>query len=309
MSRGGTRRQEHGLKTVILDGGVGQELVRRSSRPTTPQWSSEVLLHEPHIVTELHADYIAAGADVITLASYSATPERLARDGLPEQFDDLQRAAATCAAEAIEASGRSEVQVAACLPPLVASYHPNTVPHASQALASYRRIVAAQADTADLMLCETMASLDEAQYAATAALESGLPVWVAMTVRDDTPTGLPAVLRSGESMSDAVRLLVDLGVQAVLVNCSTPEACTVAIDDAVASGLPAGVYANAFHSIAGLAPGGVVTSLSKREDLDPAAYASFASGWHEQGARIIGGCCETTPAHIAVLQERLAGRS
>ena len=56
-------------RPVILDGGMGQELTRRSARPPTPLWSSDVLLHEPELVTALHAEYVEAGADVITLAS------------------------------------------------------------------------------------------------------------------------------------------------------------------------------------------------------------------------------------------------
>ncbi len=294
------------MKTVILDGGIGQELVSRSSRPITPQWSSEVLLHEPHIVTQLHGDYIDAGADVITLASYSASPERLARDGLPEQFDSLQHAAFQCAAEARDRSERVGVRIAACLPPLVASYRADTVPEESQAIASYRRIVEAQADNADLMLCETMASIREARFAATAALESGLPVWVGMTVSDELIPDSPCRLRSGELMADAVEQLMQLGVQAILVNCSSPEASTAALDDAVASGLPAGVYANAFQSVEALEPGGTVASLKRREDLGPDAYASFAATWRRKGASIIGGCCETSPAHIAELRTRLA---
>jgi S-methylmethionine-dependent homocysteine/selenocysteine methylase len=293
------------LKTVILDGGMGQELVKRSSRPITPQWSTDVLLHEPHLVTQLHADYIDAGADVITVASYSASPERLARDGLAEQFEELQQAACRCAAEARDRSERVGVRIAGCLPPLVASYRADTVPDEAQSIASYRRIVQAQAGKVDLLLCETMSSIDEARFAVTAAQESGLPVWVAMTVGDELIPDAPALLRSGERMSDAAALLVELGVQAVLVNCSSPEASTAALDDAVATGLPAGVYANAFQSVEPLEPGGTVASLTRREDLDPDTYAAFAATWRRKGASIIGGCCETAPAHIAALRQRL----
>ena len=71
---------------TLLDGGMGQELLKRSANPAHPMWSAKVLLDEPGIVQSVHEDYIKAGADVITLNTYSVTPERLQRDGKPEWF-------------------------------------------------------------------------------------------------------------------------------------------------------------------------------------------------------------------------------
>ena len=69
------------MKNVILtDGGMGQELVRRSKSEPTPLWSARVLIDEPDLVRDLHAEFIRAGARVITINTYSATPERLARE-------------------------------------------------------------------------------------------------------------------------------------------------------------------------------------------------------------------------------------
>ena len=69
---------------VLLDGGMGQELIRRSSNPPSPLWSAKVLMDEPEIVEAVHRDYVASGAKVLTLNTYSATPERLARDAAEE---------------------------------------------------------------------------------------------------------------------------------------------------------------------------------------------------------------------------------
>ena len=300
-------------RPTILDGGMGQELVRRSARPPTPLWSSDVLLHEPALVAALHADYIDAGADVITLASYTATPERLARDGAADRFEALQRAAADCALEARRASGpriaddvgagrRPPVRIAACLPPLVGSYRPDTMPDEAVALGSWRRIVALQADACDLVLCETMGSIAEAVTAARAGLESGLPVWVGLTVDDDRS----GRLRSGEGVAEAVRALEALGVgagrlEAILLNCSTPEAIDAAWPGLAGARATTGAYANAFTSVAALEPGGTVAALERREDLGPEPYAARARAWLAAGAGILGGCCETTPAHVRAL--------
>ncbi len=285
---------------IILDGGMGQELTRRSGRPATPLWSSDVLTEQPDVVTGLHADYLAAGADVLTLASYTATPERLARHGASGRFEPLQVAAYQCAARARDASGRADVLIAGCLPPLVASYRPGSEPARASALESYGRIVEAQAGRCDLLLCETMASIAEACLAAEAGAASGLPVWVALTVHDDRS----GRLRSGESVDAAVAALEPLGVAALLLNCSTPEAIDAAWSGLDAASVPTGVYANAFASVGALVPGGTVDVLDRRDDLDPEAYAERVAAWVERGATIVGGCCETGPEHIRVLSDR-----
>ena len=75
---------------VLLDGGMGQELIARSANPPSPLWSANVMMNEPDIVEAVHAEYVAAGAKVLTLNSYSVTPERLGRDGNEEMFQPLQ---------------------------------------------------------------------------------------------------------------------------------------------------------------------------------------------------------------------------
>ena len=77
-------------RVILTDGGMGQELVRRSSSAPTPLWSARVLIDEPDLVRDLHREFIEAGARVVTINTYSATPERLAREGVPELFKELQ---------------------------------------------------------------------------------------------------------------------------------------------------------------------------------------------------------------------------
>lgn len=290
-------------RIVLLDGGMGQELAARSRRPVTPLWSAQVMLDEPHLVTAVHREFIEAGARVITLNSYSATPQRLARDGDPGLFEPLHAAALDAARQAREESGR-EVRIAGCLPPLVASYHPDSVPDDATCLRDYRRIVAVQAAGVDLFLCETMSLAREARAATVAAVESRLPVWVAFTVDDGDGTRL----RSGEPLAEAAREVVAAGAERVLVNCSVPEMVTTAMGELAGLGVPFGGYANAFTSVAPLHPGGTVDTLTSRKDLGPDAYAEHALEWVEQGATLVGGCCEVGPAHIGALAERLTAR-
>ncbi|TPJ74003.1 homocysteine S-methyltransferase family protein [Mesorhizobium sp. B2-7-1] len=284
---------------ILTDGGMGQELVRRSKSEPTPLWSARVLIDEPDLVRDLHVEFIQAGARVITINTYSATPERLAREGAEDLFKPLQKRGIELARQARDEAG--DTAIAGCLSPLFGSYAPALTISFEDTLDIYRRIVAEQADGVDLFLCETMASADEARAAVTAASESGKPVWVSWTLADH---GAPR-LRSGETIADAVGALGGLPVAARLLNCCRPEAIAAALPELAALGGPVGAYANGFTAVAALKHGGTVDVLHARHDLDPQAYADQAIGWVDAGAGIVGGCCEVGPAHTAALRDKL----
>ena len=285
---------------LLLDGGMGQELIKRSSKGITPLWSTQVMIDEPDIVRDLHVDYILAGSRVITLNAYTMTPQRLTRDGQIKDFETLQLAAIHAATSARTKAGIAGVKIAGCLPPLVASYHAEVAPAYDEMLASYSQIVAVQAPHVDVFLCETMPSVAEAKAALLAAKKSGLPVWVSLTIQDDNK----AQLRSGEPLSQAVAMLHELGADAILLNCSKPEAILAAWPQMLSESGLTGAYANGFTSVDSLKPGGTVTSMESRSDLNPEAYALFALQWAKNGAGLIGGCCEVGPAHIAELAKQ-----
>ena len=290
---------------VLLDGGMGQELTRRSKDPAHPQWGAWVMMNEPEIVQGLHEEYIRAGATAITLNSYSINRSRLAAFGMAERLAELQQIAIDLASRARDAAG-VDTTLVGCLPPLIGSYHPELLPPEPELLEEYREIVALQADWVDVFVCETMSKASEAQMAAKAACESGKPVWVAWTL-DETlgEDGLPR-LRSGETLDEAIAALDGLPVEAIMFNCTAPEAMTAGMDRLVATGKPSGGYANGFTPIPkGFVLGETVDMIGKRTDLEPEGYANHAMGWVGQGARIVGGCCETAPAHIAELKRRL----
>ncbi|MEL6196740.1 MAG: homocysteine S-methyltransferase family protein [Pseudomonadota bacterium] len=285
---------------VLLDGGMGQELIRRSSAPPSPLWSAKVMLDEPEIVAAVHRDFIAAGAEVITLNTYAATPRRLARLGAPGLTEELHARAIEVALQARAEAGRP-VRIAGCLPPLAASYLPDLVPPYAEAKAEFRALTALQAPHVDLMLAETMSTIAEAVAATEAMVEAGLPAWTALTVDDHDGTRT----RSGEPVTAAAAAVAAAGADAILVNCSSPEAVTTALGAIAAAGVaqsvPLGAYANGFVSVDALKAGGTVDVLEARTDLGPEAYAAHAMDWRRAGASIIGGCCEVGPAHITEL--------
>ena len=104
---------------IPLDGGMGQTLIQRSKRPLSNLWSAEIMFHEPELVTQLHLEFILAGARVITLNTYTATPDRLAanhvRNGL-----NLAQQGYSSSSRRIAQSGKPDILIAGCLPPLIA---------------------------------------------------------------------------------------------------------------------------------------------------------------------------------------------
>ena len=197
-------------------------------------------------------------------------------------------------------------RVAGAIGPLVGSYRPEACPPPEQAELLYADIVAALAPAVDLLLIETMSSVAQAEGALRAANKAALPVWLAISVDDVDGTRL----RSGEPLPALAPVLQRYAPAALLINCSLPEAVTVGLDIVATFGLPFGAYANGFTQITEAFVNGpqTVDKLDQRRDLDPLAYARFAMQWLDQGASIVGGCCEIGPAHIAELARQISGR-
>ena len=286
------------MTITILDGGMGQELVRRMGR-ATPLWAIQGLLDAPDLVRAVHDDFFAAGAEVATTNSYAVLPDRLAAFGLSERLGELIALSCRLAAEARDAAGHG--LVAGSLGPLGFSYQPDKAPPSEMAAEIYADVARLHAPLVDVLILETMSSVDQARGALMGAGLAGKPIWLAFSVTDGDGTRL----RSGEALADIGPLITEFAPERVLLNCSRPEA--------VSEGLPilatlhphVGAYANGFTRIADdFNRIGVTTDmLGKRQDLGPAAYAAFARDWVAAGARTVGGCCEVGPAHIAALAE------
>lgn len=286
---------------ILKDGGTGQELLARSSMPAHPLWSAKVMMEESHVVQGVHEDFIRAGARLITLNTYSATPERLAREGVPELFKPLQVKAIDLVRAARDAVCVDGVCIGGCLPPLHGSYRPDLAMGHDDLLPLYREIAAGQVQASDVMICETLSSVTEATAAAEAGVETGLPTWVFLSLNDDDSGNL----RSGESLAAALDALAGSGIAGIGLNCCKPEVVSANLSGLYGRDWPVGAYANGFTGIAALDIGGTVDGLKARSDLTPAAYADFAMGWVDAGLSFAGGCCEVGPGHIAELAQRL----
>ncbi|QBF33766.1 homocysteine S-methyltransferase family protein [Thalassococcus sp. S3] len=286
---------------VLLDGSVGQELVKRSTQAPTPLWSTQVMIDQPDLLGAVHRDYFAAGATVATANTYAIHRSRLERVGLDDRLADLISAALDQAEAARASAGGG--RIAGAMGPVLATYRPDLTPDVEDAAQKFREIATLMWDRVDLFVLETVSSLQEAEGALRGVTGLNRPVWLALSVMDEDGTHL----RSGEPVGATAALIERYAPDAVLINCSRPEAIGAALDIVADFDRPFGAYANGFTRITEgfLADAPTVDALEERTDLGPEAYADIAMGWVAQGATIVGGCCEVGPAHIAELARRL----
>lgn len=303
-------------KITILNGGTGRELARIGAPFRQPEWSALALYEAPERVVEVHQSFVNAGSDTVTTNSYAVVPFHIGEERFAKDGPRLAAIAGQLAREVAESVERP-VRVLGCLPPALGSYRPEAF-EAAPAFEIYRVLIAAQAPFADVWLGETLSSLAEAETVAQAVRaheeEGGKarPLWLSFTLRDE-PGALEAgesVLRSGESVKEAVAKAVSLGAENILFNCSHPEVMLSAIRQAKAkvqelgATVGLGVCANAFDHASD--EGDANAALNDiRPDVTPERYLEWAQAWVNAGATLVGGCCGIRPDHIRHLAEAL----
>jgi homocysteine S-methyltransferase len=295
------RQKLRGGQTVILDGGIGTEILRRNVT-----WADHQLANRPDLVRAIHLDYIRAGANVISTNSFQLCRRALynhfrddtqrrhigARD-LDDRANKLLAASIELAIEAREEAGATQpVAVAAAVTTLEWCFRPDLAPSPAQASSEYREIFGVvKSSSADLVLLETVNSISEAKIALEVARSLSLPCWVSFVCDEQ------GHLFTGETMQQVCAALEPLGVEAILVNCAPPPDITTGMRHLTANArVPTGGYA---HIGRFDPPEWLFT-----DEYPPVRYREVASEWKSMGARILGGCCGTTPDHIAALAAR-----
>ncbi|KWE28971.1 homocysteine methyltransferase [Burkholderia cepacia] len=262
---------------TVLDGGMGRELARMGAPFRQPEWSALALMEAPHYVGLAHDAFVAAGADVITANSYAVVPFHIGEERFRRDGVALAALAGQLARQAADRAGRP-VRVAGSLPPTGGSYRPDLFDAVRRALG-----------------------------------ENPKPLWVSFTLRDDVEAGATPVLRSGQTLGEAIDAAVSARATALLFNCSQPEAMGAAIETVqrtlARTGTPLviGAYANAFPPQRADARANEELH-GLRGDIDPPGYARWAEQWLALGARIVGGCCGIGPGHIAALRDAVDAR-
>ena len=273
---------------TLLDGPLGTELNARDVLTDLPLWSAAAIETAADVIAAIHRDYANAGATVHTANTFR-TKRRTAGD----DWERMARKAVEIARNAVPAAHR----VAGSIAPLEDCYRPDLSP-GEDARGEHRELAEVLADAGcELLLCETFPHVGEAIVAVAEASRTGAETWVALTA------GPQANLLTPTAMAEGARRAVDIGANAVLVNC-TPATDTLRFVEALADaklGVPIGAYANA---------GQPDENIGWQSATEPSAgvYVQLVRQWIDAGATLVGGCCGTGPKHIAAIRAMLDRR-
>jgi S-methylmethionine-dependent homocysteine/selenocysteine methylase len=281
---------------LLLDGATGTELTRRGVDTGLPLWSANALLSDDgaRVLKQIHADYLVAGAEIITANTFRTHVRALGPSGNAQRALELTERAVEIARAAIaETPGEKTRFVAGSISTLEDCYRPDLVPPEDECRAEHsERIHHLIACDVDLLLLETFNTIREAVIAAKLATISGTPVIVSFV-----PDSKGHIL-SGETLTEAAEQLLPLGVVALGVNCgATPQLATPLeeLRGACGQDFPLIAYGNIGYADDEV--GWVNTDAE-----DPDEYCKHAAHWP---VYIVGGCCGTTPAHIEKLMALL----
>ena len=324
-------------RPIILDGALGTELERRGFAARLPLWSAWALIEAPELVHTIHQDYIESGAQVVTACTFRTTRYTLAKVGMANRAEELTRLAVQLATPpyppreqggqtsfppltggsrgvvvgGLSGGGIEEseagslhpsslilhpVRVAASLAPLEDCYRPDLRPPDEVLLREHAHTARMLRDAgADLILVETQNSAREAQIATEMTLNMGLPVWTSLMPRSATE------MFNGDSLADTALTCFALGVEAILVNCCPPDLAEAAFRTLREAVPPGEVKLGAYPNFR--APEGKPWDFSAL--LSPDEFTDWGQHMADLGADILGGCCGTTPEHIAALARKL----
>ncbi|GAB4517464.1 MAG: hypothetical protein Kow0047_29180 [Anaerolineae bacterium] len=274
---------------IIADGATGTMLYQAGLPVGTPpeRWVWE----KPEEILKLHTAYVDAGAEIILTCTFGGTLPRLRRDGLDPYADEINRRAAQLARQA----AGDRALVAGDIGPTSEMLEPYGLMSREEAVALFKRQAEAlAAEGVDLFQIETMSALEEMEAAIEGVRQAAPDAPIFATFSFDAG-GRTMMGVTPEAAAERLRAL---GVTAMGANCGQQveeTAAAVRAMRSVAPEVPAIVKPNA--GLPRLVDGVPVY------DLTPEALARYAREWMDEGIRVIGGCCGTTPEHIRALRE------
>ena len=290
-----------GRQPILLDGGIGTEVMRRGVR-----WRQHGIEDAPDTIRDIHRDYLNAGVDILTTHTFNLTKRNfinffrdgehmslIGAPGLASKADELCRSAISLAKEALIETGNAEtVPLAGSISPVMHLFRPDLSPPENDCLDHHRECIKILSDCGvDLIFFEGMNTICEAQAALEAASGFDLPVWMSFVPDMD------GNLLSGESLQSAAHHARSKGVSADLVSAGSMPMITKSLPNIV-NGTPFGAKAVIGQYSPPSWKPDFYPRFENTEEVSPEAYARQAQSWLDQGALIIGGSSGTTPEHI-----------
>ena len=291
-------------KTRILDGGMGQELLKRGLKPQGTLWSASALIEEKYhqLVTDTHLDFINAGADVIVTATFTARRIRLIENKCEELFEHINTKAVELALKARDIS-KKNILVAGGLPNQYQTYNENLGDDLNLIEKNFYDQAKLLKSNIDFFYLDVMGSGKECEIALKTIKSFNLPVLIGVHIRKN------GKLPSGENISDIVKKYKEENWLGIIAACVHPESYEIITKELKNLNIPYGFKLNAFKNIpddyAAREPsiwgkGGNPTKiLGSREDITESKFYEFVKKFKDAGATILGGCCEIRPTHIS----------
>ena len=288
-------------KTRVLDGGMGQELLARGVETSGTLWSANALLQEKYheLLLDTHLDFINSGAEIIVTTTFTTRRMRLRDNGVEDKFEYLNTKAGEIAKKAKDLN--PHVLVAGGLPPQYLTYEVDT--RSDEEIKENFYDQAKLLDPfIDFFYFDVLSSVREFNLAIKAIESFKKPYLIGAHISEGVK------LPSGENISEIITKIDHKKLLGVMLSCVSPENYEKNLDEIKSLGVPFGFKLNGFVTTKPAAgytntfnkskTGNPNEFLGHREDLIPEKMALFVKKFKEAGATILGGCCETRPAHI-----------
>jgi len=291
-------------KTRILDGGMGQELLKRGLKPRGTLWSASALIEEKYhpLIIDTHLDFINAGADVIVTTTFTARRIRLIQNKCEEHFEYINTKAVELALKARDVS-KKNILVAGGLPNQYQTYSANLGDDLNLIEKNFYDQAKLLKSNIDFFYLDVMGSGKECEIALKTIKSFNLPVLVGVHIRKN------GKLPSGENISDIVKKYKEENWLGIIAACVHPESYEIITKELKNLDIPYGFKLNAFKNIPDdygvrepsiWGKGGNPTKiLGSREDITESKFYEFVKKFKDAGATILGGCCEIRPSHIS----------
>jgi len=290
-------------KTRILDGGMGQELLYKGLKPKGTLWSAHALIDKNchKMVVDAHLDFINAGAEVIVTSTFTARRNRLIQNDSEKYFEEINIKAVELAQKARDISKKG-ILIAGGLPNQKQTYSADLGKDLNVIEKNFFDQAKLLKNGIDFFYLDVMSSGLECEIALKAIEAYNIPVLVGIHLKDD------GKLPSSETINDIVTKYKNNNWLGIITACVSPKAYRLVVNDLQKLEIPYGFKLNAFKKI----PEGYTvaskdqwgnagnpnTVLGVNSDLNESNFYEYVKKFKENGATILGGCCEIRPSHI-----------